>query len=56
MVIAAVAGWLAVTQFNADLSLLFTIIALSAFVYGAITVAVSFGMGRSNRLPISTKT
>ncbi|QYM91609.1 MATE family efflux transporter [Dickeya zeae] len=56
MVIAAVAGWLAVTQFNADLSLLFTIIALSAFVYGAITVAVSFGIGRSNRLPISTKT
>ncbi|UCZ75897.1 MATE family efflux transporter [Dickeya zeae] len=55
MVIAAVAGWLAVTQFNADLSSLFKIIALSAFVYGAITVAVSFGIGRSNRLPISTK-
>ena len=55
MVIAAVAGWVAVTQFDADLSSLFKIIALSAFVYGAMTVGVSFRIGRSNRLATSTK-
>ncbi|WES86918.1 MATE family efflux transporter [Dickeya fangzhongdai] len=54
MAIAALVGWLAVTQFDADLSSLFKIVALSAFVYGAITVAASLGIGRSNRLAIST--
>jgi putative MATE family efflux protein len=53
MIIAALVGWLAVTYFDAELPSLFKIVALSAFVYGAITVAASFAAGRSHHLAIS---
>lgn len=41
MIIAAIAGWVAVKYFHAELPTLFQIVALSAFVYGAITAAKS---------------
>lgn len=41
MIIAAVVGWIAVTHFHAELPALFKIVALSAFVYGGITMAKS---------------
>lgn len=41
MIIAAIAGWVAVKYFHAELPTLFQIVALSAFVYGAITAATS---------------
>ncbi|MBX9447601.1 MATE family efflux transporter [Dickeya chrysanthemi] len=56
MVIAAVAGWLAVTQFEADLASLFNIVALSAFAYGAITVVASLVIGRKIRAAVPTIT
>ncbi|MGM3175791.1 MATE family efflux transporter [Dickeya lacustris] len=46
MVIAALAGWLAVTHFDADLSALFNIVALSAGVYGAMTLVANIIVGR----------
>ncbi|MCA7013764.1 MATE family efflux transporter [Dickeya dadantii] len=54
MAIAAFAGWLAVTQFDADLASLFTIVALSAFAYGAITVVASLASGRTTRAAAPT--
>ncbi|MCI4070342.1 MATE family efflux transporter [Dickeya dianthicola] len=56
MAIAAFVGWLAVTQYGADLPSLFQIVALSALIYGVITVAASFVIGRSNPLAISGRT
>ncbi|MCI4178181.1 MATE family efflux transporter [Dickeya dianthicola] len=56
MAIAAFVGWLAVTQYGADLPSLFQIVALSALIYGVITVAASFVIGRSNPLAISART
>ncbi|ANE76286.1 MATE family efflux transporter [Dickeya solani] len=55
MAIAAFAGWLAVTHFDADLPSLFKIVALSALVYGAITAVASLTIGKSSHLAISTK-
>ena len=49
MIIAALIGWVAVTSFDADMVLLFQIVALSAFAYGAITVATTIVAGRTNR-------
>ncbi len=46
MLIAAFAGWLAVTQFGAELPSLFRIVALSACVYGAMTLVASVIAGR----------
>ncbi|MEI7185986.1 MATE family efflux transporter [Dickeya dianthicola] len=56
MAIAAFVGWLAVTQYGADLPSLFQIVALSALIYGVITVAASFVIGRSKPLAISART
>ncbi|MCI4237424.1 MATE family efflux transporter [Dickeya dianthicola] len=56
MVIAAFVGWLVVTQYGADLPSLFQIVALSALIYGVITVAASFVIGRSKPLAISART
>jgi len=41
MIIAAAVGWIAVMYFHAELPVLFQIVALSAFVYGAVTMAKS---------------
>jgi len=54
MIIAALVGWLAVTHFDVGLPSLFQIVALSAFVYGAITVAATLAVGRANRLAMTT--
>lgn len=54
MIIAAFVGWLAVTHFDAGLPSLFQIVALSALVFGAITVAATFALARANRLAMTT--
>ncbi|WP_459583080.1 MATE family efflux transporter [Dickeya oryzae] len=49
MVIAAAVGWLAVTQYGAGLTSLFTIVALSALAYGAMIVVTNLASGRAMR-------
>lgn len=49
MVIAAAVGWLAVTQYGAGLTSLFTIVALSALAYGAMIVVTNLASGRATR-------
>lgn len=56
MIIAAFVGWLAVMHFDAGLPSLFQVVALSALVYGAITVAATLAVGRANRLAMATGT
>lgn len=48
MIIAAFIGWIAVTQFDADLDLLFKIYALSAVIYFAITAISMWGGARQS--------
>jgi Na+-driven multidrug efflux pump len=49
LVIAALLGWVAVTRFHADLSLLFWLVALSSVAYGLLTAAALLrpGWGRA---------
>lgn len=53
MIIAAFVGWLSVAHFGVDLRSLFQIIALSAFVYGALTAANTFTAGRRKRTAVA---
>lgn len=47
MIIAAFVGWMAITWYGADLTVLYQIVALSSITYGALTaVAVLTGWGR----------
>ncbi len=50
LVIAALLGWVAVTRFHADLSLLFWLVALSSVAYGLLTAAALLrpGWGRAS--------